>query len=76
MTTSNTYEKQESEHENDFLKCSILKTPHIIIIFWQTKNNAIITFTNFYKKSSRIVNIMSRSFKTSTQKEVAGFCDK
>ena len=41
------------------------------------KNLAIITFTNFYKKKSTlIVNIISRSFKTSTQKEVVGFCDK
>ena len=50
MTASNTYEKQEFEHENDFLKCFILKTPHISIIFWQIKNLVNITFTNFYKK--------------------------
>ena len=76
MTTSNKYLRQESEHENDFLKCFIFKKLHIITFFWQIKNLTIITLTNFYKKYPLIVNIISRYFEKSTQKEVVGFCDK
>ena len=49
MTASNTYEKQEFEHENDFLKCFILKTPHISIIFWQIKTLSILLLPIFTK---------------------------
>ena len=50
MTTSNTYARQESEHENDFLKCFILKITYKYNLS-SKKNLAIITFTNFYKKN-------------------------
>ena len=76
MTTSNTYARQESEHENDFLKCFILKITYKYNLS-SKKNLAIITFTNFYKKNllELLISYLD-PLKTSTQKEVVGFCDK